>query len=131
MMLKEKLRYLFAHIYQPDIDPKTLIEQHVSKDYQQVADYHRLDYEDFVSHILKQRELVEEVGFDFLHLVEEGNCVASLHQVSAVKKATGKKIKGELHAFFHFDQAGKIISCNERTQILEGDKADQNLGHVQ
>ncbi len=126
-MLKDSLKSLFENIYQPQVDPEAYIRKVVSTRYMQIVDGHQIDYSDFVAHIIKQRQVIKDVSLDFIYLVEEGDCVASLHRVHATKCEDNKKVIYEVHAFFEF-RNGILISCNERTKNLQGTPEDEDLG---
>ncbi len=126
-MLKVTLRSLFDNIYQLKVDPEKYIQRFVSTDYIQIVDGHQINYFDFIAHIIKQRQDIKDVSFDFIYLIEENNTVASLHRVYATKIVDNKKIISEVHAFFQFKD-GLLISCNERTRIIEGSHEDEDLG---
>ena len=59
--------------------------------------------------------------------IEEGNSVASLHIVYVRKKNSNQEVIVEVHAFFEFDN-DILISCDERTRIIQGSKEDEDLG---
>ncbi|AJI56897.1 nuclear transport factor 2 family protein [Francisella philomiragia] len=127
MSKKSLLKSLFENIYNPDIDPEKFIQKFVRLDYKQVVDGHKIDYDGFIEHIKKQREVVESVRFEFIHLVEEGDMVASLHRVYANMKLDNRKLIAEVHAFFKFDE-DMLFSCDERTRIIQGKPEDEDLG---
>ncbi|WP_150467150.1 nuclear transport factor 2 family protein [Francisella sp. SYW-9] len=126
-MLKNYLKSLFENIYNPKVDPEQYISTFVSRNYKQVVDGHRIDYIDFIDHIKKQREIFESISFDFICLVEEGDTVASLHKVYAKKRNSEQEIVAEVHAFFKFKDK-MLISCAERTRIIQGSDEDKDLG---
>ncbi|HJO94793.1 MAG TPA: hypothetical protein QF753_15450 [Victivallales bacterium] len=126
-MLKDILKSLFKNVYQPQVAPEKYIQKFVSTDYIQIVDGHQINYSDFVSHIIKQRQIIKDVFFNFIYLVEEDDCVASLHRVHATKIDDNKKIIAEVYAFFQFKE-GMLISCNERTKIIQGSSEDKDLG---
>ncbi|MEY8673814.1 nuclear transport factor 2-like protein [Francisella philomiragia] len=127
MSKKSLLKSLFENIYNPDIDPEKFIQKFVRLDYKQVVDGHKIDYDGFIEHIKKQREVVESVRFEFIYLVEEGDMVASLHRVYANMKLDNRKLIAEVHAFFKFDE-DMLFSCDERTRIIQGKPEDEDLG---
>lgn len=126
-MLKDILSSIFENVYNPEIDPQQYIEKFVSRDYKQTVDGHKLNYDDFIQHINKQRQVVKDVRFEYIFLAEEENVVASLHRVYATKIASNQPLIAEVHAFFEFAD-GKLILCDERTRIIQGSKEDQDLG---
>lgn len=127
MSKKSLLKSLFENIYNPDIDPEKFIQKFVRLDYKQVVDGHKIDYDGFIEHIKKQREVVESVRFEFIYLVEEGDMVASLHRVYANMKLDNRKLIAEVHAFFKFDK-DMLVSCDERTRTIQGKPEDEDLG---
>lgn len=126
-MSKEILKSMFENIYDPQIDPKEYIQKVVSKTYIQIVDGHQIGYDCFIDHIIKQREIMKDISFDFIYLIEEGINVASLHRVYATKINSNEKIVAEVHAFFQFKD-GLLESCNERTRIVKGSREDEDLG---
>ncbi|OQY11679.1 MAG: hypothetical protein B6I31_04450 [Desulfobacteraceae bacterium 4572_19] len=126
-MLKDTLKSLLENIYQPQVDPEEYIQKFVSTDYIQIVDGHHINYSDFIAHIIKQRQVIKDVSFDFRYLIEENNYVASLHRIHATKIDTNKKIIAEVHAFFQFKE-GILRSCNERTKVIQGSTEDEDLG---
>ena len=127
IMLKDTLRSLFENVYQPQVDPEKYIQKFVSTDYIQIVDGHHINYSDFVAHIIKQRQVIKDVSFNFICLIEENNCVASLHRVHATKIEDNKRTIAEVHAFFQFKE-GMLMSCNERTKTIQGSPEDEDLG---
>ncbi|MEY8767491.1 nuclear transport factor 2 family protein [Francisella philomiragia] len=127
MSKKSLLKSLFENIYNPDIDPEKFIQKFVRLDYKQVVDGHKIDYDGFIEHIKKQREVVESVRFEFIYLVEEGNMVASLYRAYANMKLDNRKLIAEVHALFKFDEH-MLVSCDERTRIIQGKPEDEDLG---
>jgi len=128
-MLKDTLKSLLENVYQPHLDPEKYIQKLVSTDYLQIVDGHQINYSDFIAHILKQRKIIKDVSFNFIYLVEEEDCVASLHRVQATKTDGNKKVISEVHAFFQFKN-GMLISCNERTKVIQGTDDDEDLGRI-
>ncbi len=53
--------------------------------------------------------------------------VASLHRVYANMKLDNRKLIAEVHAFFKFDE-DMLVSCDERTRIIQGKPEDEDLG---
>lgn len=110
-MLKNFLKSLFENIYTPEIDPLEYIQKFVSPSYKQIVDGHDIDYVEFIEHINKQREVVRDVKFKFIFLVEEGDTVASIHRIKAQIKPNNCEIIAEVHAFFEFKDR-MLVSCD-------------------
>ena len=126
-MLKDILRSLFENIYNPQIDPEKYIQKFVSQKYVQIVDGHKINYNDFLEHIKKQREIIRGISFDFIYLIEESDEVASLHRVYLKKKDNDQEVIAEVHAFFKFENS-MLVACDERTRIIQGSDEDQDLG---
>lgn len=110
-----------------DRDEK-IISQYFSPHYIQFVDGHKLNYNDFVQHMLIQKTLLESATVFIEHCVSEGNKICTLHRVDAVKK-NGASISVKVIAYFEIED-GKIISCDELTHILKGEKEDQSIGSI-
>jgi ketosteroid isomerase-like protein len=110
-----------------DADEKT-ISQYFSPDYIQHVDGYKLNYENFVQHMMVQKSLLTYAKITIEHCVIEGNAICTVHKVDAIKK-NGNKIAIKVIAYFEIE-AGKIILCDELTFLLNGEDEDQNIGSI-
>lgn len=104
------------------------ISQYFSPDYIQQVDGHRLNYEDFVQHMIVQKSLMNSIMVSIERCIIEGNAICTVHRVDAIKK-NGEKIAVKVIAYFEVENK-KIRLCDELTHLLEGDKKNQNIGSV-
>ena len=102
------------------------IDEFFTNDYIQNVDGNILKKEEFVKHVQLLNNLIDTIHFDFEHVVEKDNYVATVHYAT-VKKKDGTKSKTKVIAIFGFKN-GKISSCNELTELIHGSKGDHNLG---
>lgn len=110
-----------------DADEKT-ISQYFSPDYIQHVDGYKLNYENFVQHMMVQKSLLTYAKITIEHCVIEGNAICTVHKVDAIKK-NGNKIAVKVIAYFEIE-AEKIILCDELTYLLKGEDEDQNIGSI-
>jgi ketosteroid isomerase-like protein len=115
---------------------KTLIEnqnwtkadydKYISKDYIQIADGKSLNYDQDLAHLETLRKDCKSIKIVFHDMVAQGNKVATRHTAHAVKK-DGSLVEANVMAIFEVKD-GKLIRCNELTQIVKGTKEDADLG---
>lgn len=110
-----------------DADEKT-ISQYFSPYYTQYVDGHKLNYEEFVQHMMVQKSLLTSAKITIEHCVIEGNAICTVHKVDAIKN-NGNKIAVKVIAYFEIE-AEKIILCDELTFLLKGEDKDQNIGSI-
>ncbi|MGB9801958.1 MAG: hypothetical protein ACPLSX_03245, partial [Arcobacter sp.] len=85
-----------------------------------------LDYNGFIKHMKKQKEVIESINVEFLAIAEDGENVFTNHIVTAVKK-DGDKLKVKVIAQFIIKN-NLIVKCDELTHMLSGKEADRDMG---
>lgn len=123
---KQLIRLAFQNVIEATSVDAHEIEKYFSKRYVQNVDGRTLLFEEFVAHVIKQKETVALAKVRFLNLICETNVVFSNHEVDVLKK-DGSKAKFKVIAEFCIAD-GKIVSCDELTRMIEGEKSDRDLG---
>ncbi len=100
--------------------------KHVSKDYIQRVNGEVLDYNGFVDHMKALKRTIKSIKITFHDLIEERNKVVTRHTARGIKN-DNSIVEMDLIAIFEIKD-GKIISCNELTHMINGSKADRDLG---
>lgn len=102
------------------------IARYFSKDYIQKVDGKILNYAELVAHMRVQKAALMSAKVTIQYLITEGDFVASLHVVDAIKK-DGSPVQVQVNAIFKI-QEGKIVLCDELTHLIQGSHADRDLG---
>ncbi|PAF42376.1 nuclear transport factor 2 family protein [Helicobacter sp. 11S02596-1] len=126
MQTKAIVQECFQKILEEGKIDNTTIEHYFSKNYTQCVNGIQIDFENFKSHLHKQRETIQTITIKFITLLAEGNIVFTNHLVNARKKDGTHSVFKVLAQFSLED--GKIIACDELTQLLEGNQKDSDLG---
>lgn len=103
-----------------------VIEQFFSRDYIQVVDGKKIDFDEFVTHMQVLKEATESISITIKSIVQGENCVHTQHIAKAIKKG-GACSEYEVFACFTILN-NKIVRCEELTRMLQGDKSDHDLG---
>lgn len=126
MKNKEIIRNMFRDLFEkPHLDT-ALIAHYFHSSYLQYVDGNILDYPMFVKHMQAVKSSVTDVKIEFKHLIAEDDIVCSVHYASGIKP-NGSIVKSKIIAFFKLEE-GKIVSCEELTQLLQGDASDKDMG---
>lgn len=123
---KEFIKEVFENCIENMNATEETYTRYFSEDYIQYVDGKVLNYKDFICHMKVQKSVLKCVKITFKYMVAEGDKIATVHIAEAIKK-NGKKIKAQINAIFQF-RDGKIILCDELTRLVEGEKADEDLG---
>lgn len=124
--LKAWIKEVFANVVENMNPVESTYSKYFSEDYVQYVDGKTLTYEDFVAHMKAQKAVMRSVTITFKQIVVEGNRIATIHYAEGIKK-DGSEIKAQVNAVFEVEN-GKIISCDELTRLIKGDKSDKDLG---
>jgi ketosteroid isomerase-like protein len=100
--------------------------QHVAKNYVQKVNSEVLDYDGFIDHMKALKKTVKSIKITFHDMLEDGNKVVTRHTARGIKN-DNSVVEMDVIAIFEI-QDGKLVSCNELTHLVEGSKADQDLG---
>lgn len=123
--LKKFIKEVFINlIVNRDADEKTYAK-YFSKDYIQYVDGKILDYDHFVRHMKTLAATIKSAQVTFKHIITEGDKVATIHRVNAIKH-DGSQIEVQVNALFQIKN-NKIILCDELTYLIQGEKSDKDL----
>ncbi|MDR0576839.1 MAG: nuclear transport factor 2 family protein [Candidatus Accumulibacter sp.] len=109
----------------PSVDISA-VQKYVDPAYVQHVDGVTLDYPGFIEHLRKQKQVIDSMTVEFLAMVEDGETVFTNHIVTAAKK-DGSRIRAKVMAQFTV-RDGRVIGCDELTQLLSGNPEDRDLG---
>lgn len=107
------------------VDEQT-IEKYFDPSYIQNVDGVVLDYQGFIKHMKKQKEVIKSIDVEFVTIVQEGDIVFTNHIVDAQKK-DDFCVKVKVIAQFTI-RDGRLIGCDELTHLLSGNKEDKDIG---
>lgn len=103
-----------------------VIEQFFSRNYIQVVDGKKIDFDEFVAHMKVLREATESITITIKSIAEGDSCVHTQHFAKALKK-DGSCSEYEVFACFTILD-NKIVRCEELTRMIQGGKSDRDLG---
>lgn len=126
--MKSYIKKVFEDVIENMSADEKVISKYFSPNYIQCVDGHTLDYQDFIQHMKKQKNLINSAKVTIDHCVAEENRICTVHQVDVCKK-NGEHIIAKVIAYFELEE-GKIVFCDELTKLLKGDKEDHNIGSV-
>ncbi|WP_312306069.1 hypothetical protein [Chryseobacterium sp.] len=124
--MKHIIEQVFSRILENPVLDETLIEKYFSRQYVQLVDHTRLNYDEFVLHIKKLKDKVSEQKIEIISYAENENSIFTKHIAKSVLKDGSIVIHKVLAEFIVVD--GKIIQCDELTLLLEGTHDARNLG---
>ncbi|MGN7864374.1 hypothetical protein [Chryseobacterium sp. 22458] len=124
--MKHIIEQVFSRILENPVLDETLIEKYFSRQYVQLVDHTRLNYDEFVLHIKKLKDKVSEQKIEIISYAENENSIFTKHIARSVLKDGSIVIHKVLAEFTVSD--GKIIQCDELTLLLEGTHDARNLG---
>lgn len=110
-----------------DADEK-VYATYFSPRYKQYVDGVFLDYEGFVRHMKKQKEIVSSAKVTIDHCIVQGNRLFTKHRVD-LRKITGQEIAVQVMTYYEVED-GKIVLCDELTRLLQGSSEDRYIGSV-
>lgn len=117
---------LFRDVLGPSEVDITAIEKYIAPSYVQHVDGVTLDYDAFIAHMQKQKQVIASMSIEFLAMAEEGDTVFTSHVVTARKKG-GSVIRAKVIAHFTIKD-NRVTGCDELTRLLSGSNEDRDIG---
>lgn len=118
-------RALEAIISRPDHDEQT-IKSFFASNYHQTVNGIELDYDNFIAHMAKLKQITESMELKILTIAQQGNQVLTHHLVNVSKK-NGERALTEVFASFTLKNE-RIVICHELTRLISGTEEDKLLG---
>ena len=119
------LQQVFSAMFDPAVSVRG-VGQFFSKDYCQIVDGKRMNFDEFNNHIQTVKDSIGSAFVTFEKLVVDGSSVADIHTVHGLKK-DGAPFKTRVMAFYNIEN-GKIRRTEEFTHLIEGSPRDRDLG---
>lgn len=123
---RQFIKEVFANTIENMDATQETYAKYFSKDYVQYVDGKTLNYNGFIAHMAAQKAALQSAEVTFKHMVAEGDKVATVHIVKAVKK-DGRAVQAQVNALFQLKD-NRVILCDELTRLIEGDPSDKDLG---
>ncbi len=126
-MMQRVAQALYAVISRPGHDEHT-IESFFTPDYRQTVNGIDLDYDNFVTHMAKLKQVTRTMKVNILAIAQQGNHVLTHHLVTVIK-TNGEQAQTEVFACFTLEN-GRIAACQELTRLISGAEEDKMLGSL-
>lgn len=126
--LKAKVKNIFNSLLEDKEYPLVNTNKLVDMQYIQIVNGKKLTYNDFIAHITALRSKIQSCTISYETLIQEENKVFSKHIATTTLK-DGEIVRTKVFADFTFSN-GKLIRCDEVTQLMSGSKEHDNLGSI-
>lgn len=124
--IKRLVKDTFIHVIEDMNATEETYAKYFAKGYLQYVNGETLNYNDFVSHMIAQKKVMQSIKVTIKHITVENDQVATIHLVEGTKK-DGSYLEVQVNAFF-IVQDKKFILCDELTHLIKGEKSDHDLG---
>ena len=125
-MLKTIIIELFRDVLASPVVDTAAVAKYVSPSYIQTVDGVTLNYDGFIAHMRKQKEVIASLSVEFLAMVAECDILFTNHVVT-VQKKDSSVIQIKVIAQFVFED-NRLIRCDELTRLLSGNHEDRDIG---
>lgn len=110
------------------IHDESRIKTFFSPSYQQRVDGKALDFQGFINHMAKLKQITHTINVSVVAIAEQHDEVLT-HHIVDVEKNDGRAARVEVFAHFTV-QNGFITRCEELTRPIAGNDEDKELGSV-
>lgn len=108
------------------MDPKMDYSKYVSKEFVNLIDDNKFNYEQWVTHQKNIKAMMKSMKPTFDLMVAEGNQVAAIFRIHLIKK-DGTELEVKDMGFFKIKNH-KIVYVEELTRLIKGNEKDKNIG---
>lgn len=119
------LKNIWESIYDPDKDVSTVIKQYFHPNYTQCINGVEMSYDDYISHVIEQKQNMQINTIDYKHILEEGDEVFALYYPRGTNN-DGLLVEAEVIAYFQFKEQ-KLNSIHGQVRLIEGRLSDVDM----
>lgn len=125
MSNRELLKDIWGSLYDLKITVPEIIEKFFHRDYEQCINGVVMDRDQYIQHVIEQRENMTIDSIDYKHIIETGNELFALYYPKG-KNKNNLPIEAEVIAYFYFSEQ-KILRIHGQVRLIKGDYADVDM----
>lgn len=121
----EVLKEFWNAVYDKSKSIDDVFERYIHEQYSQCINGVFMQRDDYIKHILQQRELMSIDKIEYAHILEKDKEVFALYYPEGTNRLN-MPIKAEVIAYFRFRNE-KLFKTHGQVQLLEGNLSDVDM----
>ena len=125
MKYVDLLKHIWEVVYDPKKDTSEMIKQCFHSDYEQCINGVELKRDEYIQHVIKQKQNMTINIVDYRHILEKENELFALYYVFG-KSVSNQPIEVEVIAYFLFEKQ-QILKIHGQVRLIKGNVADIDM----
>lgn len=121
----DRLKNIWAVVYDPKKDVTAVIEEFFHPDYEQCINGVIMSRREYIDHVMAQKKNMVIEHIEYVHYLEKGEELFALYYVKA-KNSEGSDIEAEVISYFQF-QDKQILKIHGQVRLTKGDYSDVDM----
>ena len=120
------LKDIWGSLYDSKITVSETIEKFFHKDYEQCINGVVMGRDQYIQHVIEQREKMTIDSMEYKHVIEKGNELFALYYPKGKSKNNNLPIEAEVIAYFYFSEQ-KLLKIHGQVRLIKGDYSDVDM----
>lgn len=121
----ERLKHIWAEVYDPHKNTTNVIEEFFHPDYEQCINGITIKRPEYINHVIAQKKNMIMEHIEYVHCLEGGKELFAIYYPKG-KTLEGSKIEAEVISYFQF-QDNQIIKIHGQVRLIKGDFSDVDM----
>ncbi|MCW8398674.1 hypothetical protein OQJ26_07715 [Legionella sp. PATHC038] len=125
MSYSDLLKRIWESVYDPNFDVASTVKQFFHPEYEQCINGVIMNRNDYIAHVIEQKQNMKINDIEYKHLMEAGNEVFALYYPKGVN-LNNLAIEAEVIAYFLFKEQ-QLLKIHGQVRLIKGDLADADM----
>jgi hypothetical protein len=125
MTYSDLLKCIWQDVYNPKADTTEIIKKYFHPDYEQCINGVSLKRNEYIQHVLAQKQNMMITSIDYKHMLEKENELFALYYAEG-KNTSNQSIEVEVIAYFLFENE-QIFRIHGQVRLIKGNAADADM----
>lgn len=121
----DKLKTIWAAVYDPKQDVTEVIQKFFHSNYTQCINGLTMNRDEYIEHVIEQKKNMIVDAIDYKYFMENGEKLFALYYPKG-KNSEGNDIKAEVIAYFEFKDTG-LFRIHGQVHLLIGNPSDVDM----
>ena len=125
MSYTDLLKRIWESVYDPNLDVTSTVKQYFHPQYEQCINGVIMNHDDYIAHVIEQKQNMQIYDIEYKHIVEVGNEVFALYQPKGVN-LNDLAIEAEVIAYFQFKEQ-QLLKIHGQVRLIKGNLSDADM----
>ncbi|WP_454782295.1 hypothetical protein [Legionella sp. WA2022007384] len=119
------LKRIWEAVYDPNLDVASTVKHYFHPKYEQCINGVIMNHDDYIVHVIEQKQNMQITHIEYKHIVEVGNEVFALYYPKGIN-LNDLAIEAEVIAYFQFKEQ-QLLKIHGQVRLIKGELTDVDM----